>query len=217
MILDFAKRWTPGRVLKMKFLNGSNGIKEKVKKNVLRWIDESKANLRFEFVDDGDAEIRISFGSEPTVSMVGTELLEVEPNLLNLHFNAFDAAGLPDRKILHEFGHVLGLIHEIFHPAMPFKLRFDELKKYYEEIQGFSENEYENNVGRSFKRGEIQYYIFDADSIMMYPIPPEGNELHKEFVLPSDLSDEDKEYLRLLYPDTDNPAKHISSDRKSVV
>ena len=58
-----AKKWAPGRNLRIRFLDGTELMQTKViRAGSARWINE--ANLDFAFGDDPDAEIRISFHAD---------------------------------------------------------------------------------------------------------------------------------------------------------
>ncbi len=226
MIIDFDKKWNLEQNIRIKFMNGDKSIQDKVRKVARRWIEESEANIKFDFVDvSQEAEVRIEFG-KPTVSLVGNELLNSEPRTSNLTLAELNSDGLPEWKILHEFGHVLGLIHEIFNPLMTIKIKDKELKDYYMGAEGFDEATFEANIGRKYRRNETQYFDFDKDSIMMYHLPASTNESGKEYPQPADLSQKDKELLKLAYPETSYEVKdikpgdeiecYISSDQSRV-
>ncbi|RPI18309.1 MAG: hypothetical protein EHM58_06180 [Ignavibacteriae bacterium] len=211
MILDFEKKWKTGQVLKIYFMNGDEEVKEKVFRTANRWIEESGANLSFERVEEPqNAEIRVEFGKS-TRSLVGNDLLNEEIEFSNICFREAIAENLSEQKILHEFGHVLGLIHEIFHPLIPITFNYSKLKQYYMHDQGYSAAEYEANVGRTYRKNEIQYFDFDENSIMMYPIPSSTNDQSINYEQPQVLSQMDKEFLKLAYPDVEDNVVEIKN------
>jgi serralysin len=53
------KRWTPGRTLRVSFLDGDPMVDKKVKEIASEWLDH--ANIKFEFIDDKNGDIRISY------------------------------------------------------------------------------------------------------------------------------------------------------------
>src|SRR5689334_17744843 len=68
------KLWQNGRTLRVKFLDGSATVQEKVKTVAKDW--EAIANLKLDFVSSGSAEIRISFAEKDfSWSTVGTDAL----------------------------------------------------------------------------------------------------------------------------------------------
>ena len=52
-------KWTPGSTVSAKFLGGSPALQERVKKVALVWT--TIANIKFDFVQEGNADIRIAF------------------------------------------------------------------------------------------------------------------------------------------------------------
>src|SRR6266478_2548106 len=63
-VADNYKIWNNGKVLKVKFLNGSESIRQKVMGYQKEW--EQYANIKLNFVSDyePDTDIRIRFGSK---------------------------------------------------------------------------------------------------------------------------------------------------------
>src|SRR5829696_1148241 len=58
MALLTGTKWQNGRTLNVRFLNGDPKVIEKIKQFAVQW--ERHANLKFNFVQDGNAEIRIA-------------------------------------------------------------------------------------------------------------------------------------------------------------
>src|SRR5690606_31673931 len=56
------KLWQPGRVLRVRFLDGDPRVHERIPPFAHQW--SAYANITFEFGDDPDAEIRISFQNQ---------------------------------------------------------------------------------------------------------------------------------------------------------
>ena len=54
-------RWNPGDVVRVKFLEGDDSLQQRVRETAERWTAPGLANLTLQFVDSGDAEIRIAF------------------------------------------------------------------------------------------------------------------------------------------------------------
>ena len=74
MALINQKKWEDGHTLTCKFLDGDDFQKGKVKEKADIWLDH--ANLKIEFVNDGDAEIRISFQADAgSWSAIGNDCL----------------------------------------------------------------------------------------------------------------------------------------------
>ncbi len=218
MLLYFENKWLPNDEITVSFLNGNSAIQKKVRDAAMSILEESKANIRFKFVDDNEhAQVRIYFGVG-TVSQVGTGLLNFTNEVAegaNLTFLDTNADGLANWMILHEFGHVLGMVHEIFHPFKPFEINYGEMWKYYRDRlgSGLSDKEYqqvfEANIGSRFLPNELQYFDFDKDSIMMYEVPASCNSQGIDYAQPGQLSDTDIELLKVFYPEQDHEIKNL--------
>ena len=80
------KTWWPGQTIKIKFLNGSSSIQEKVKKYAAEWLDY--ANLTFEYVDKAEyADVKIGFDMNDSYiaySTIGIDCKKVSQNEASL-------------------------------------------------------------------------------------------------------------------------------------
>lgn len=54
--------WDNGKTINVKLLSGSYTLKEKVKRYASEWM--KYANIKFKFVDQGDAQIRVYLGDK---------------------------------------------------------------------------------------------------------------------------------------------------------
>src|SRR5688572_13852372 len=126
------KRWPEDRrTLHCRFLNGDEKQRKKVEAKAHLW--EMHANVKFNFVASAsvDAEIRISFSlNAGSWSALGTDALNSyfllhEPTMNYGWLTADTDDRECERVVLHEFGHVLGLIHEHQSP----KAKLDWKKK----------------------------------------------------------------------------------------
>lgn len=73
LALLYGKKWSPGRTLNVRFLNGSSFVQEKVKQFAATW--QVFANIRFNFNSTTNAEIRVSFNPGGSYSYLGTDAL----------------------------------------------------------------------------------------------------------------------------------------------
>ena len=146
----------------------SLSIKDAVKKIVEERISPL-VNLEFTFVDDlSDANVRISFDPAGGAwSLVGTDhLQQKEGATMNLGW--FDVP-----TTIHEFGHLIGLIHEHQNPKGK-KIMWDDKKVFdwAKEYQGWSEQTTKENIINKYDKNTINGSNFDPLSIMLYFFPP---------------------------------------------
>jgi hypothetical protein len=178
--IEVGKRWKNGRLLGIRFLDGTKLQKEKVKQYAVEW--SRYANIRFDFAAGAGAEIRVSFEFDPgsSWSAVGTDCLERryfpkdEPTM---NYGWFDET-TPDqeyrRVIVHEFGHALGAIHEHSVPTGGIKWNLPEVYKYFSgPPNNWSKADIDFNVIQKYSVSQLNGTSFDPDSIMLYSFPPQ--------------------------------------------
>ena len=194
--------------ISISFLDGNEEIKKIVEEKAKMWTKQANgpANLSFSFrKNTNNTLIRISFEGKGNWSTVGTTCRFNNDNsrpTMNL-------GGLSSKVsneyiqgvVLHEFGHVLGLLHEHQSPASPIKWNS---KRIFEDLSGPPNNltydEIYENVIKIFETEPKNHTDFDKDSIMIYPIPKiwllEGNSINANY----QLSKMDIEFIRKQYP-----------------
>ena len=102
----------------MRFLDGARTLQDRVLEVASEWT--AHANIRFERVEEPDAEIRLSFADRGYWSHVGMDAVAVDKSMTTMSLAAFTVdTPSPEfrRVVLHEFGHALGSIHEHQNPA----------------------------------------------------------------------------------------------------
>ncbi len=110
-VFEFRKMWINGSRLRVRLLNSTSTQQSQVQREALEWTEP--ANLKFDFTDAPDAEIRVEFANDHRAwSTVGTDALFEARNNATLHLG-FEQPG----TIAHEFGHAIGLGHEYQNPA----------------------------------------------------------------------------------------------------
>jgi len=202
--------WKNATVLRVRFLDGDEKVRGFVKKYAPEWTQH--ANLTFDFDSQAkDAPIRITFAQPGSWSALGTDALTVmndQPTTnLGLVQNAVDEEDAA-RVIRHEFGHVLGLIHEQESPNAKIRWNRPAVMKYY----GGPPNNWppsviEQTIFNVFPKFENpDYRPFDPQSIMMFPIP-EGLADGLVVVWHTKLSESDKRFVAQLYPGRENASK----------
>lgn len=193
--------WKAGSTLRVSFIGGTPYMRKKIQAIAEEWM--LYANIRFAFNVRGTAEVRCAFEKTGGCwSYVGTSGLHApkrEPTM-NLGWISDLSSDTEYRRVvLHEFGHVLGLIHEHSSPAAKIPWNEDAVLSYYKRTQGWSAEKTRFNVLEPER--VTDYTKFDPDSIMLYPV---ARELTRNgFEIPwvnSELSDTDKAFIATLYP-----------------
>lgn len=205
LALEKGKFWTNGQTLKVKFLSGSNSQKEFVKKTCVEW--SLYANLKFEFVESGQSDIRITFDEgDGAWSYVGTDCSDIPQNQPTLNLGWVDKG-----VVLHEFGHALGCIHEHQNPNEA--IQWNE-KQVVKDLSGppnyWSYDMIKHNVLDRYQSSEVEASPVDSKSVMMYPIPASWTLNGVGYSGGEELSQVDKDFIGMIYPfttDTDEPVE----------
>lgn len=188
------KYWANGTTIRIRFLDGDSKSQDEVKKIAQEWT--KYANLKFEFIANGDAEIRVSFKQPGSWSFLGTDALAVPSEQATINFQWLDR-----RTVLHEFGHVLGLIEEHLNPLA--NIPFDRAVVY-RELSGppnfWSKEQIDTQVFRKVPASQLgAYRDFDSESVMTMVFPKSwsgGMVLGDR----DNLSASDKALVARLYP-----------------
>ncbi|MCB0715903.1 MAG: matrixin family metalloprotease [Chitinophagaceae bacterium] len=104
------------------------------------------------------------------------------------------------RVVMHEFGHVLGLLHEQSYPGAINWKKTDSVYNYYQKTQGWNKQKVDFNVFAMSDQFYTNGTEYDPQSIMQYAIQPwqttDGFHLDDNF----ELSDGDKKLIARFYP-----------------
>ena len=161
------KKWINGSLLRVKFVGGTSGEQDTVKKFASEWA--KYGNIRFDFGNSPDSEIRIAFDDDGSWSYIGTDCLSIPKNTHTMNFGWLDQG-----VVLHEFGHALGMIHEHQNPLGGIKWNKD---KVYQDLGGspnfWDKATTDNNMFKTYDKNQINGTQLDQKSIMLYSIPRE--------------------------------------------
>tara|TARA_A100001011_G_C14319993_1_gene850052 strand:- start:3391 stop:4395 length:1005 start_codon:yes stop_codon:yes gene_type:complete len=182
--------------------------------DIIKWIKriiksryERIVNLRFDFINDVEnAKIRIDFDeSEGSYSYVGTDSLKQKGKTTN--FGWFDVA-----TVMHEMGHVLGLIHEHQNPdGENIKWNIQKLNSYMEETQGWSADQTYIQIVKKYDVNQINGSLFDPLSIMEYFFPANLTKNKKGIKQNLRLSGLDVKYISKSYPKKDMTIEELNN------
>ena len=173
-VMSTGRKWMPGRTIRIGFLEGDPVVQQRVAQCAMEWT--RYANIKFQFVPPGEpAEVRIAFQPGGSYSLLGTDALSVPQNQLTMNFGWLNPGSdepTLTSVVLHEFGHMLGLVHEHMHPGGQIKWNYPVALAYYQRTQGWDEAMVKAQVFDVYYNSDADATQFvDTASIMMYPIP----------------------------------------------
>jgi hypothetical protein len=198
-----ARLWDTGSTLKVRFLDGPRALQSKVETAAMQWLEY--ANLKFEFGDDKNAQIRISFkqdaGSWAFLGKDGLAIPATEPNVNFGWLTDKSSRDEVELVVLHEFGHVLGLQHEHSNPASTLKWDRPAVYKQFAETQAWSREMVDQHVFAIWPPAYFPIHkVFDRQSIMMYEMQASFFVDKKAITRNGQLSALDKQFVAALYP-----------------
>jgi hypothetical protein len=202
-LLEGAK-WPKSGTISIRFLSGTPELQAKVRAVAEEWL--TYANLKFLWVNKAPSDVRIAFlagqGSWSYLGTVCRQRPEPEPTM---NYGWLTPASTPEevrRVVLHEFGHLLGLIHEHQNPKGG-GIKWNEAavtKDLSGPPNNWSIDTIRNNMFKKYAESEVSATKPDATSIMMYPIPKAWTLDDTQAGLNSKLSDTDTDFIRKAYP-----------------
>lgn len=201
-VFDPRYRWR-SNTLSVYFIDiDDTPLKERTLKIANIW--SKYANIHFEPASDIiRSDIRVSFreknsGYKSFIGSDAEDLKNISTTTLWLENLDKESKSEFKRVILHEFGHALGLLHELQSPNS--NIIWDSLKvyDYYKKVYKWDKDFVNNNI---FKKAEnVEYSKFDYKSIMIYAIPDSLTKNNTSIPWSNNLSSLDKEKIVEYYP-----------------
>jgi len=192
--------WNNGATIRVKFLSGSKRLQNKVRAAAMQW--QNHANIKFQFVTAGPAEIRIRLGQgQGHNSYIGImSTIDPESESMNLDTTDFRTDLQLQGTVLHEFGHALGLLHEHSSPVSGIQWNKPLIYKEYWARYGWDSATVDAQVFDIYRLSYTNGTRYDQKSIMHYPI--ESWETLNGYTVPWNyhLSANDKQLIAALYP-----------------
>jgi hypothetical protein len=164
---DIRKLWMNGSTLRVRFLEGTPQQQAVAREQAGWWTEH--ANLKFDFNDALDAEIRIAFdSSDGAWSYIGTDAKSIPQDQPTMNLGFLDGG-----TAAHEFGHAIGLGHEHQNPAGG--IEWNEavvIRDLGGPPNSWTPAQVRHNV---LEKYQVNHFLhgtkFDPDSIMLYAFP----------------------------------------------
>ncbi len=212
------KFWLPGQVLRLKFIGGTTTLRNKVMTYVQQW--ESNANIDFQVVTAGNAEIRVAFDmNNGHWSYVGKDALLIaqNTNTINLAINDNTSESSIRRVALHEFGHALGLEHEHQQPYANIPWNPTAVYQYYATTNGWDQAKVDANILNKQDGKLTNNTAYDPTSIMQYPVSAALTTNGFSIPWNTELSVTDKSFINKKYSTSKVKIRHIAANYNTPI
>lgn len=197
--------WAVGAVIRIAFLGGTAIQRNKVKTVAVEWTKH--ANLTFDFSEAVTSDVRVGFEvGGGSWSYLGTSSLAIPQKESTINFGWLsektDIAKEERQVILHEFGHVLGLVEEHLNPNANIEWNKEAVYAGLSGPPNLWDNEtIEKTIFKKFTVDDLpDYRNFDPESVMHLGLPPNFYRSTHAIRPGLNLSESDKNFASKLYP-----------------
>jgi hypothetical protein len=160
------KLWKNGITLKVAILSGTKPQQDLVKLHAPQW--SKHGNIKFDFVNNANPDIRITFEeNDGAWSYIGTDCATIPKSQPTMNLGWQD-----EGVVLHEFGHMIGMIHEHQNPSGGIKWNKPNV---YRDLAGspnfWDKATVDNNMFATYDLDQVNATKVDKLSIMLYEVP----------------------------------------------
>lgn len=226
-ILLNRSKWVNGTQLRYCFLDDADdGVPKawltEVHDGFQEWEDVG-IGLRFRPEDDpAESEIRITFADDGSWSYVGTDCLGIGAREATMNFGWDPTTPHGKATVRHEIGHAMGFCHEHQNPFAGIEWNVPKLLEFMGGPPNFWPPERtHHNIVRKLSVDEVTGSRHDPKSIMHYGFGPglilKPEALRDGITSPRELSDLDKEHVRLWYPPQAAPPEELQPLRPAAL
>lgn len=210
------KFWAPGQTLRVRFLNGSTSLQDKVFAYAEEW--ENYANINFVRVTSGTSDIRVLFSTDGNYSYLGRDNLGISQNskTMNLDFTNTTSNDIIRRTSLHEFGHALGLNHEHQSPLATIPWNKPAVYDYYLRTGNWSKEKVDAQVLNKETWESSQHTSYDPKSIMQYPVLAALTTDGSSIPWNTQLSTTDKDFIGKIYSSQRIRVRHSANTGSTI-
>ncbi len=178
-------------------------IIEKTLKVANKWATEGGAGIKFTLsVLLTESDIRVAFrDNQGYQSLIGIEAESIEYSsaaTMSLQNLDYQPEAEFNRVVLHEFGHAIGLEHELQSPNANIIWDTPAVYKFYDTAYNWEKAKVDFNVFGKVKTNA--FTIFDPKSIMIYAVPSFLLKSGVAIPWPDNLSAIDKKTIKKYYP-----------------
>ncbi|KAF7860487.1 hypothetical protein EAF04_008612 [Stromatinia cepivora] len=204
LALDPYFYWSPGEAIHVRFLDLTTPETQEAAKQIITIVNEWEkvAHIRFRFENAKSSPVRVRFfsGDGGGWSALGTDCRNLDPEKPTMSIGLARNKDLFRSTVLHEFGHVLGCVHEHSSPVSTIEWNRENVIKYYAAKHGWNESEVERQIFHRYNEFETNHSSFDAESVMLYPLNRVLTKTQVVIPIRTELSLRDRSFIRQIYP-----------------
>jgi hypothetical protein len=195
--------WPKHSEVRILIMDGSEEARRKLMNYANEWALYSGLVFKRVYTIAASPQIRISFNCNGYNSLVGQQALDtLYEDLPTMCLQGLDQTKdeeLFQRTVLHEFGHVMGLLHELQNPNVKIPWNLPKLYSYYKTTYDWDTSMVNKWILQPVDEENVDYSNFDPSSIMIYAIPDSLTNGEYSFGWPKTLSKIDRDKIKFYY------------------